>query len=396
MRARLTRNSMDGLAPTMSQSIVPASPPLGPVSSPPALQPLLAAEIRFAAEDTDKYIHATGLSGPERQNERLAGRWTDGHLATVAFLLPHYVYDNIIIKLDMQPFLSGDALPEQIVTIQVNGMPAVSWTLVDPLPRRRAILVERSQIPASNLIQLTFKLPNCVSPFSLELNDDKRCLGIKLQRLSWELAKVKQPPDALLWQLGRPVGGEARKTFDQKIESGFWSRFATGPYVLDIGYKGYTAVRGVVPILEGAIGVDLDYPGYDGRRLPFNDQSQDAVFSSHCLEHIPDYINAIQEWHRVTKVGGHIITIVPSAHLYERARRPPSARNNTHIRFYTPSSLLDEFETALLPNSYRVRHLCENDQGYSYETEPDVHPTGCYEIELVVEKIQPPSWKMAD
>ena len=127
----------------------------------------------------------------------------------------------------MQPFLSGDALPEQIVTIQVNGNACRSCTLVDPLPRRRAILVERSQIPASNLIQLTFKLPNCVSPFSLELNDDKRCLGIKLQRLSWELAEGKQPPDALLWQLGRPVGGEARKTFDQKIELGFWSRFAT-------------------------------------------------------------------------------------------------------------------------------------------------------------------------
>ena len=58
----------------------------------------------------------------------------------------------------------------------------------------------------------------------------------------------------------------------------------------------------------------------------------------------------------------------------------------------TPASLLAEFEMALRPNSYRVRHLLDNDDGYRYDADPNGHPWGCYEIELVVEKIAEPSW----
>ena len=197
-------------------------------------------------------------------------------------------------------------------------------------------------------------------------------------------------------QLGRPLGAEARKTFDRRVEQGVWSRFVRGPKVLDIGYLGGTEGRTVLPIFEGATGVELDYPGYDGRTLPFPDNSQDAVHSSHCLEHIPDYVRAIQEWHRVTMPGGHIITVVPHAHLYERRRRPPSRWNGDHRRFYTAASLLAEFEAALPPNSYRVRYLEEHDEGYAYEVDPAEHAHGCYEIVLVVEKIDRPHWSVED
>jgi hypothetical protein len=63
-------------------------------------------------------------------------------------------------------------------------------------------------------------------------------------------------------------------------------RFITGRNLLDVGFKGYES--GVVPIIDGAVGVDLDHPGYDGGTLPFPSESQDAVYSSHCLEYIPD------------------------------------------------------------------------------------------------------------
>lgn len=179
--------------------------------------------------------------------------------------------------------------------------------------------------------------------------------------------------------------------FDQRIDSGFWSRYITGPKVLDIGFRGGTG-DGAEPITPTAIGVDIDYPGYDGRTLPFATGSQDTVFASHCLEHIPEHIKAIQEWHRVVKVGGHIIIAVPHAHLYERRYRPPSKWNQGHRRFYTSSSLLAEIEAALIPNTYRVRHLEENDSGYDYTRDPLLHPPGCYEIVAVVEKLDRPPW----
>jgi SAM-dependent methyltransferase len=82
---------------------------------------------------------------------------------------------------------------------------------------------------------------------------------------------------------------------------GFLEKYMSGPNVLDIGYKGY--LDDVTPILPHAVGVDLDFPGYDGRILPFATHSQDAIFSSHCLEHIEDYRAALREWFRVLRLS---------------------------------------------------------------------------------------------
>jgi predicted SAM-dependent methyltransferase len=105
--------------------------------------------------------------------------------------------------------------------------------------------------------------------------------------------------------------------------SGFFDNYMSGDKILDVGYKGYDnpELRTVVP---GATGVDLDFPGYDGNRLPFDDETIDCVFSSHCLEHILSYKGAIQDWYRVTKIGGFIVCIVPSQLLYEKRRNLPS------------------------------------------------------------------------
>ena len=82
--------------------------------------------------------------------------------------------------------------------------------------------------------------------------------------------------------------------------------------------------------------------------------------------------------------------------LWNGAFRIPSRWNPDHKRVYTPASLLAEFEAALAPNSYRVRHLLENDAGYRYDLPPNRHAEGCHEIELVIEKIAMPDWRMED
>jgi hypothetical protein len=53
--------------------------------------------------------------------------------------------------------------------------------------------------------------------------------------------------------------------------------------MLDVGYTGYDN-PGRLTALPGAVGIDLDPPGYNGIRLPFEDGSVNTVFSSHCLE----------------------------------------------------------------------------------------------------------------
>jgi SAM-dependent methyltransferase len=188
--------------------------------------------------------------------------------------------------------------------------------------------------------------------------------------------------------------GEAGRCYLRRLNSGFLDRYCAGPVLLDVGFSGYDNPDRKTA-LPGAIGVDLDYPGYDGRRLPFEDGSVDTIFSSHCLEHILWDHETIRDWYRVTKFGGHIVCIVPSQALYEKKRFLPSCFNEDHKRMYTPASLVRSFEEALQVNTYRVRHLAENDYGFNYQLGPGVHSDGAYEIELVIEKITKPDWDLA-
>jgi len=188
--------------------------------------------------------------------------------------------------------------------------------------------------------------------------------------------------------------GEAGRCYQHRLRTGFLDRYCSGSLVLDVGFSGYDNPEGKTGI-PGAVGIDLDYPGYDGRHLPFGDGTVDTVFSSHSLEHMQFDHAAIRDWYRVLKMGGFIVCMVPSQALYEKQRFLPSRFNEDHKRMYTPASLVRSFEDALEVNSYRVRHLAENDRGFNYRLGPDVHSDGAYEIEIVIEKIEKPEWDLA-
>ncbi len=190
----------------------------------------------------------------------------------------------------------------------------------------------------------------------------------------------------------RIIGAEASKSHEARLASGFVQTYLSGAHILDIGYKGYQ--ENVLPVVPHAIGVELDYPGYDGRTLPFDDNSQDTVFSSHCLEHIDDFADVLRDWFRVIRIGGFIVIMVPHQFLYEKRVTLPSRFNADHKRFYTPATLMSDIEAVLPPNAYRLRHLADNDRGFDYTIPPAQHSGGCYEIELVIEKIAAPPWAL--
>ena len=238
-----------------------------------------------------------------------------------------------------------------------------------------------------------------VLTLSAELSQLTRDVEIRLfakGRVTMEVIGVeidldRVVPDAPL-QPDRPVGFESRKSYADKIASGFFDKYLSGPNVMEVGYKGYEGEGSTVPIVPQAIGVDVGYPGYEGASFPFADGSFDAIYSSHCFEHIGDWRGVLRDWYRLLKVGGFLVIVVPHQLLFERKRNLPSPINPDHKRFYTPRRLLREIEEALEENSYRVRHLVENDAGFDYGIMPYQGTDGCYEIELVVEKIAKPFW----
>jgi SAM-dependent methyltransferase len=183
-------------------------------------------------------------------------------------------------------------------------------------------------------------------------------------------------------------GPETANSMMRRIRTGVISRYLNG-VGLDIGFRG--SIPDALPF-PGAIGIELDYPGYYGRTLPFADESQDFVYSSHCLEHISDAGNALRDYHRVLKIGGFMLIAVPHKYLYEKKWNLPSRYNGDHKRFYTPMKLMAEIEDALQPNSYRLRHLQDCDDGFDYSIGPDRHSCGEYQVECVIEKIKMPKW----
>ncbi|HVI49708.1 MAG TPA: class I SAM-dependent methyltransferase [Candidatus Sulfotelmatobacter sp.] len=252
------------------------------------------------------------------------------------------------------------------------------------MPKPRPVTIEDLAAEAQRLLQPPAQdIPRAMAAMMelLRRQPDHPLNGFYQMLLRLELLKAQGLP---------PVGPELAKSYERKMQDGFFRRWLGGENILDIGYKGnfYNAK----PVLPHAMGVDFDTPGYDGLTLPFADASQDGVFSCHCLEHIPDPKAAVREWMRVLKTGGYLVVIVPHQHLYEKRPAPPSPWNDGHVNFFTPATLLAAVENALPANSYRLRHLADNDFAYDYAIGPERHAVGCYEIEMVLEKIRQPGW----
>lgn len=90
--------------------------------------------------------------------------------------------------------------------------------------------------------------------------------------------------------------------------------------------------------LPGARGIDLNFnDGYDAYNLP--NEIVDYVFSSHCLEHLPDWVGALDHWGSRINKGGTIFLYLP--HYDQKYWRPWN--NRKHINVLTAEMLRDYF-----------------------------------------------------
>lgn len=80
--------------------------------------------------------------------------------------------------------------------------------------------------------------------------------------------------------------------------------------------------------LPGAIPIDLDFDdSWDAMNLP--EFEMDYIFSSHCLEHIPDWVGVLKYWETVLKPGGVLFLYLP--HYDQEYWRPWNNRKHVNI-----------------------------------------------------------------
>jgi SAM-dependent methyltransferase len=126
------------------------------------------------------------------------------------------------------------------------------------------------------------------------------------------------------------------------------------------------------------------------------DDSLDFVFSSHCLEHINDPHEALVNWMRILKPGGHLIVAVPDEDMYEQGVWP-SSHNLGHRHSFTmfkanswcPASinLFDMIRT--LGPAADLRKLEALDQSFRFDLprfDQTLSPIGECGIEFVIRK----------
>jgi SAM-dependent methyltransferase len=86
----------------------------------------------------------------------------------------------------------------------------------------------------------------------------------------------------------------------------------------------------------GSIPIDLNFnDGWDAYNLPKD--SVDYIYSSHCLEHLPDWVDALDYWKTKLKVGGILFLYLPDyAQTYWRPWN-----NFKHKHIFTPEIIED-------------------------------------------------------
>jgi ubiquinone/menaquinone biosynthesis C-methylase UbiE len=112
-------------------------------------------------------------------------------------------------------------------------------------------------------------------------------------------------------------------------------------------------VAGLSPYYTDAV---VDYAGAAGRidflsdagALPLPDNTLDYLVSSHVLEHLPDPLGALREWHRVLRPGGLLYLVVPDKRFTFDEPRPVT----------TPEHLLRDFHEGTTVDDARV-HIDE-------------------------------------
>lgn len=123
---------------------------------------------------------------------------------------------------------------------------------------------------------------------------------------------------------GIEIGGSAHNPFGLKARN------------VDYTAEFTTFKQEEVKLCGEALPVDIVSPGDE---LPLRDHSVDFVISSHVIEHFPDPIKTLKEWHRVVRPGGYLFIIAPHKDRTFDRQRPRT----------TLAELIERHETGRKP-----------------------------------------------
>jgi SAM-dependent methyltransferase len=186
------------------------------------------------------------------------------------------------------------------------------------------------------------------------------------------------------------MGNEISKTHERRLREGYFDTVFVGRGI-DIGC-------GDDPVTSDCIAWDKEQG--DAQLPPgIPRQSFDWVYSSHCLEDLPNPKSAIRRWWEVLKPGGSLLVVVPDEDLYEQGIWPSQFNHNRRWTFTTHKSKswspcsLSLAELAMTLPGHQIEWIRKCDAGYDYSSgvwDRTATPAEAH-IELLVRKL-PGKW----
>lgn len=119
------------------------------------------------------------------------------------------------------------------------------------------------------------------------------------------------------------MSDECRKAVMRRLyQPGFINRYFVGDGIdIGAGMDGLGQYKAQFPLMRSCRSWDV-HDGDAQLMAGVLDESCDFVTSSHCLEHMRDPVEAMQNWWRILKPQGHLVILVPDKTLYEQGVWP--------------------------------------------------------------------------
>lgn len=180
--------------------------------------------------------------------------------------------------------------------------------------------------------------------------------------------------------------GETKKAHAHRLADGWFDKYAPEDQPgIDIGCQHD-------PLNQTFRRWDLIFGDTDAQQMEgVPDETFFTVYASHVLEHIKNPAEALANWWRILKPGGHLIVLVPHRDRYEKKNTLPSYWNHDHKWFWLPEESeapctigLKSLCAKILPQADLVS-LTVLDEGW-VETEPNEHAVGEFSIEIILKK----------
>lgn len=186
---------------------------------------------------------------------------------------------------------------------------------------------------------------------------------------------------------------ETTKSTNRRKKEKFFQDIFKG-HVIDVGCGDDVLDKNAFPNIESVEPFDLK--DGDAQKIAElrKENYYDVVHSSQCLEHMKDVNEALKNWIKITKPGGHLVITVPDFNLYEQGYWPSLYNHDHKFTFTIKDEGIARDDHIVLSDwlkgfeDVKVLSLKLIDTNYNYELKDVDQTRGDAEafIEFVLEK----------